>query len=82
MGGKWGGTKVLHGPQTQTYRETSYFKDESKSQTEPRSCIVFGLKPMGKLVTSKTNPSPKQNQGLAWFSNLLLYGNQHALATF
>ena len=98
-------TKILHGSQTQTYGETSYFKknpstrqnqglawssdsnlwgnqllqenlstrqnqglawssdsnlwgdqllqEESKYQTEPKSCTVFGLKPMGKLVTLK-----------------------------
>ena len=44
-------TKVLHGPLTQTYGESSYFQKKTKYQTEPRSCMVLGLKPMGKLVT-------------------------------
>ena len=45
----------MHGPQTQTYGETSYFqgKKKTKYQTEPRSCMVLELKPMGKLATSK-----------------------------
>ena len=45
-------TKVLYGPQTQTYRETNYFK-KYKFWTEPRSCMVLELKPMGKPTTSK-----------------------------
>ena len=39
-------TKVLHGPRTQTYGETNYLKTEF--WTEPRYCMVLGLKPMGK----------------------------------
>ena len=35
--------------------------------------MVLGLKPMGKLVTSKKNISARQNQGLAWSSNLNLW---------
>ena len=72
-------TKVLHGPRTQIYGETNYFKKYlsarqnqglawssdsnlwgnqllqkiSKCQTKPRSCMILGLKSMGKLVTSK-----------------------------
>ena len=42
-------TKVLHGPRTQTYGETNYLK--IKFWTELRYCMVFGLKPMGKLTT-------------------------------
>ena len=34
-------TKVLHGPRTQTYRETNYLK--IKFLTEPRYCMVLGL---------------------------------------
>ena len=41
--------KVLHGPRTQTYGETNYLK--IKFWTEPRYCIVLGLKPMGKPTT-------------------------------
>ena len=36
-------TKVLHGPRTQTYGESSHSK-------RPK-CKVLGLKSMGKLVT-------------------------------
>ena len=46
-------TQVLHGPRTQIYGETNYFKKNYKLWTEPRSCMVLGLKPMGKLVTRK-----------------------------
>ena len=42
-------TKVLHGPRTQTYGETNYLK--TKFWTEPRYCMVLGLKPMGKPTT-------------------------------
>ena len=69
-------TKVLYGPRTQTYGETSYSQETSKYQTELRSCMVLGLKPTGKLVTSKKNPSTRQNQGLAWSSDSNLWGNQ------
>ena len=58
-------TKVMHGPQIQTYGKTSYFKEESKYQTKPRSCLVLGLKLTEKLVTSKKNLSARQNHGLA-----------------
>ena len=44
-------TKVLHGPRTQTYRETNYLKRKSRFWTEPRYCMVLGLKPMGKSTT-------------------------------
>ena len=44
-------TKVLHGSQTQTYGETNYLN--IKFWTEPRYCMVLGLKPMGKPTTYK-----------------------------
>ena len=44
------GTKILHGPRTQSYGETQYLKEELTS---------FG-----------------QNQGLAWFTDSGLWGNQ------
>ena len=44
-------TKVLHGPRTQTYGETNYFEKNYKFWTEPRSCMVLGLKPIGKPTT-------------------------------
>ena len=63
-------TKVLHGPRTKTYGETSYFQEKTKYYIEPRSCMVLELKPMGKLVTSKKKSlSTRQNQGLAWSSD-------------
>ena len=43
--------KVLHGPRTQTYRETNYLLISIKFWTEPRYCMVLGLKPMGKPTT-------------------------------
>ena len=36
-------TKALYGPRTQAYGETKY-----KFWTEPRPCMVLGLKPVGK----------------------------------
>ena len=42
-------TKVLHGPQTQTDGETNYLN--IKFWTEPRYCMVLGLKPMGTPTT-------------------------------
>ena len=69
-------TKVLNGPQTQTYRETSYFQEKTKCWTELRSCIVLELKPMEKLATSiKRKLSTRQNQGLAWSLDSNLWGN-------
>ena len=37
--------------------------------------MVLGLKPMGKLVTSKKKLSAGHNQGLAWSSDSNLWGN-------
>ena len=45
-------TKVLQGPRTQTYGETNYLI-KSKFWTEPRYCMVLGLKPMGKPTTEQ-----------------------------
>ena len=44
-------TKALHGPRTQAYGETKYIKNHHKFWTEPRPCMVHGLKPMGKPST-------------------------------
>ena len=42
-------TKALHGPRTQAYGETKYKNYYYyKLWTEPRPCMVLGLKPMGK----------------------------------
>ena len=57
--------KILCGSRTQTYSETSYYKEETKYKTEPRSCMILRLKLMGKLVSSKERLSARQNQGLA-----------------
>ena len=51
----------------------------SKYQTKPRSCMVLGLKPMGKLDTSKKTLSTRQNQGLAWSSDSNLWGENQIL---
>ena len=42
-------TKVFHGPRTQTYGETRH--SNSQVLTEPRSCMVLGLKAIRKLDT-------------------------------
>ena len=38
-------------------------------KAEPRSCMVLGFKPMGKLITLDKYLSVRQNQGLAWSSD-------------
>ena len=42
---------------------------------EPRSCMVLGLKPMGKLITRDKYLSVRQNQGLAWSLDSNLWEN-------
>ena len=44
-------------------------------KVEPRSCMVLGLKLMGKLITRDKYLSVRQNQGLAWSSNSNLWEN-------
>ena len=44
-------------------------------KVEPRSCMVLGLKPMGKLITLDKYLSVRLNQGLAWFSDSNLWEN-------
>ena len=44
-------------------------------KTEPRSCMILGLKPIGKLITRDKYLSVRQNQGLAWSSNSNLWEN-------
>ena len=41
-------------------------------KAKPRSCTVFGLKPMGKLITLDKYLSVRLNQGLAWSSYMVL----------
>ena len=49
-------TKALYGPRTQTYGETKYkIFYYYKFWTEPRPCMVLGLKPMGKPSTKNKN---------------------------
>ena len=71
-------TKALHGPRTQAYGETKYKKEKNhKFWTEPRPCMVLGLKLMGKPSKKKKEiASFIQNQGLAWSSDSSLWGNQ------
>nr|POF14643.1 hypothetical protein CFP56_26744 [Quercus suber] len=44
------GTRALHGARTQASGETNH-SNMPGYQTEPRYCMVLGLKPMGKLDT-------------------------------
>ena len=44
-------------------------------KAEPRSYMVLGLKPMGKLITRDKYLSVRQNQGLAWSSDSNLWEN-------
>ena len=44
-------------------------------KAEPRSCMVLGFKPMGKLITLDKYLSVRLNQGLAWFSDSNLWEN-------
>ena len=46
-------TKGLHGPRTRANGETKYIKNHHKFWTEPRPCMVHGLKPMGKPSTKR-----------------------------
>ena len=43
--------------------------------TEPRPCMVLGLKPLGKPATSDQKLSVRQNLGIAWSSDSSLWGN-------
>ena len=44
-------------------------------ETEPRSCMVLGFKPMWKLITRDKYLNIRQNQDLAWFSDSNLWEN-------
>ena len=48
-------TRVLYGTRTQTYGETNYLKNQYKKKVldKTKSCVVLGLKPMGKLDTPR-----------------------------
>ena len=47
----------------------------SRRKVKPRSCIVLGLKPMGKLITLDKYLSVRLNQGLAQSSDTSLWEN-------
>ena len=47
----------------------------SPRKVKPRSCTVFGLKPMGKLITLDKYLSARQNQGLTQSSDSNLWEN-------
>uniref|UniRef100_A0A7N2R930 non-specific serine/threonine protein kinase n=1 Tax=Quercus lobata TaxID=97700 RepID=A0A7N2R930_QUELO len=61
---------------TQTYGETNYLDEKTGFWTEPRYCRVLGLKPMGKPTTWMRKLGFGQNQGIVWFSDSNLWGNQ------
>ena len=42
---------------------------ENPQKAEPRSCMVLGLKLMGKLITLDKYLSVRLNQGLSWSSD-------------
>ena len=44
-------TKTLYGPRTQAFGETNYLEEKHKCWTEPRPCMVLGLKPLEKPIT-------------------------------
>ena len=48
-------TKVVYDLRTQTYGETHYLSVFIKFWTEPKYCMVLGLKPMGKPTTYYQN---------------------------
>src|SRR6266702_3149883 len=69
-------TKALYGPRTQASGETNYLDKNYKFWTEPRPCMVLGLKPLGKPTTWTKTTSFGKNQGLVWSSDSSLWGNQ------
>src|SRR6266581_3188215 len=69
-------TKALYGPRTQASGETNYLDKNYKFWTEPRPCMVLGLKPLGKPTTWTKTTNFGQNQGLVWSSDSSFWGNQ------
>ena len=71
-------TKALYGPRTQAYGETKYKNFHYyKFWSEPRPCMVLGLKPMGKPSTKIfIITSFGRNQGVVRSSDPSLRGNQ------
>ena len=66
---------AMTGPRTSYFGGIITYWQVSKCWTEPRSCMVLGLKPMGKLITLDKYLSVRQNQCLAWSSDSNLWGN-------
>ena len=65
-------TKVLHGSRTQAYRKTRH----SKSLALDRIKVLHGPWTQAYGETRHSNGlSARQNQGLAWSSDLSLWGN-------
>ena len=69
-------TMVLYDSRTQTYGETNHSDEKTEFWTEPRYCMVLGHKPMGKPSTLMRKLSFWQNQGIVWFSDTNIWGNQ------
>ena len=66
----WSSDSSLWGNQVQKVKNHKFW-------TEPRPCMVLGLKPMGKPSTKiLIFTSSGQNQGLVWSSDSSLWGNQ------
>ena len=66
---------AMTGPRTSYFRGIITHQQVSKYWTEPRSCMVLGLKPMGKLIIFYNHLSVRQSQDLAWSSDSNLWGN-------
>ena len=72
-------TKALYGPRTQAYGETKYKKEKKKSQVLYRTKALYGPRTQayGETKYKKEKiTSFGRNQGLAWSSDLSLWGNQ------
>ena len=66
---------AMTGPRTSYFGGIITHQQVSKCQTELRSCMVLGLKSMGKLISFDNYLSVRQNQCLAWSSDSNLWGN-------
>ena len=69
------GALAMMGPRTSYFRGIITQCQVSQCQTELRSCMVLGLKTVGKLITFDNYLSVRKNQGLAWSSDTNLWGN-------
>ena len=59
------GALAMTGPRTSSFKGIITHCQLSKCWTELKSCMVLGIKLMGKLITLDKYLSVKQNQGLA-----------------